>query len=540
MKKNLMTTMLVMILAAALTATGCNTAAEQTTQTAVETITETDAETTDGASEQEETQAADPAEEQTEKMPDSESFTGGSEEKGGQNGPGGMPGEKPDGQPGDGGTPPAKPDGEGGRPGQGGPGGMPGEKPGDGGTPPAKPDGEGGRPGQGGPGGAPGQSSADVSYTAVNTVGTDTDLSGQTLISSGTDENAVLVTDGAAATLNGVTVERTSADSTGGDSASFYGVGAAILVTDGTAYVNDAQITTDAAGGTGVFAYGDGVACVSDSVIRTAQSASGGIHVAGGGTLYAWDLDVETAGGSAAAIRLFDCDLSGSMADDTQNDCTWNVILYQSMSGDSQVGNSTFEMVGGTLTAANGGMFYTTNTESTFILKDVDISYAEDSAFFLKVTGNNNARGWGSTGSNGADCTFTAVSQEMEGNVIWDSVSTLDFYMTDGSTLTGAVVQDESNAGDGGDGSCTVTVDASSKWVVTADSVLTALHNAGTVVDAEGKTVTVAGTDGTVYVQGDSSLTVTVESYDTTADLGGASAVTAWEDYQVEKPAQLG
>ena len=53
MKKNLMTTMLVMILAAALTATGCNTAAEQTTQTAVETITETDAETTDGASEQE-------------------------------------------------------------------------------------------------------------------------------------------------------------------------------------------------------------------------------------------------------------------------------------------------------------------------------------------------------------------------------------------------------------------------------------------------------------------------------------------------------
>ena len=42
----------------------------------------------------------------------------------------------------------------------------------------------------------------------------------------------------------------------------------------------------------------------------------------------------------------------------------------------------------------------------------------------------------------------------MEGNVIWDSISDLDFYMTGESTLTGAVVQDESNAGDGGDVYC--------------------------------------------------------------------------------------
>ena len=34
----------------------------------------------------------------------------------------------------------------------------------------------------------------------------------------------------------------------------------------------------------------------------------------------------------------------------------------------------------------------------------------------------------------------------MEGNVIWDSISQLDFYMTEGSTLTGAVVQDDTYA----------------------------------------------------------------------------------------------
>ena len=35
------------------------------------------------------------------------------------------------------------------------------------------------------------------------------------------------------------------------------------------------------------------------------------------------------------------------MKDLDQNDSTWSVILYQSMSGDSEVGNSTFDMIGG-------------------------------------------------------------------------------------------------------------------------------------------------------------------------------------------------
>ena len=38
------------------------------------------------------------------------------------------------------------------------------------------------------------------------------------------------------------------------------------------------------------------------------------------------------------AVRLYDCTLSGDMPDQAQNDNTWTVILYQSMSGDAQVG----------------------------------------------------------------------------------------------------------------------------------------------------------------------------------------------------------
>jgi hypothetical protein len=69
------------------------------------------------------------------------------------------------------------------------------------------------------------------------------------------------------------------------------------------------------------------------------------------------------------------------MHDDSQNDCTWTVILYQSMSGDSEIGCSTYQMVGGTLTSTNGGIFYTTNTESEFVISDVEIISADDSEF---------------------------------------------------------------------------------------------------------------------------------------------------------------
>ena len=314
--------------------------------------------------------------------------------------------------------------------------------------------------GQGGPGGAPGGQSQGVdSYDTANTYDSDTEVSDTSLESTGTDENAALVSSGANVTFNNIDITRNSSDSTGGDNSSFYGVGAALLATDGNAYVKGGTVTTDAAGGAGLFAYGDGTVYAADTTIKTTQDTSGGIHAAGGGKLYAWDLNVETDGESAAAIRsdrgggtmdvagghstsngegspavyctadiavkdatltangseavcieglnslhLFNCDLTGNMSDLSQNDSTWTVILYQSMSGDSEVGNSTFQMDGGTLTSKNGGVFYTTNTESDITLKDVDITYNNDNEYFLRCTGNNNERGWGESGANGADC----------------------------------------------------------------------------------------------------------------------------------------
>ncbi len=434
---------------------------------------------------------------------------------------------------------------------------------------------------------APGRELAGVdSYDAVTEYSEDTRISSENYTSSGTDENAVLVTEGANVTLDAVTVERTSEDSTGGDTASFYGVGAALLATDGEVNMSDSSITTDAPGGTGIFAYGEGNVHVSNTKIDTVQDTSGGIHVAGGGKLYADNLEVTTQGNSSAAIRsdrgggimvvnggsfkssgtgspavyctadiavnnanltaegseavcmeglnnlhFYNCNITGDMKDDEQNDTTWTMIVYQSMSGDSQVGNATMQIQGGNIFSKNGGLLYTTNTQSNILLSDVDITYAEDSEFFLQCTGNNNQRGWGTPGENGADCTFTALDQEMEGNVIWDSVSKLKFYMNQESTLTGAILQDETWAGSGGDGFAQLYIGEDSTWVVTGDSTLTSLCNAGTIKDEDEKTVTVKGTDGTVYAQGDSQYTITVDSYSQTADFAGAADRTEWSRF---------
>ena len=443
-----------------------------------------------------------------------------------------------------------------------------------------------------------GGQSGNVSYSAVKNITSAKKISGQTITSTKTDQNAVHVYKKGSATIENSTITRSARTATNGDNASFYGVGSAILGTNGKTFVKNSTIKTTTGGAAGIFSYGSGTVYAADTKITTTKDTSGGIHAAGGGTLYAWNLDVTTSGESSAAIRsdrgggkmvvnggtytskgngspaiystadiavnhatlqakgseavciegknsvsLYDSTLSGSMKENSQNDCTWNVILYQSMSGDSEVGTSKFTMSGGTLKANNGGMFYTTNTSSTFVLKNVSIKYAKKNSFFFKATGNSNQRGWGQSGSNGATTKFTAIDQDMKGDIVWDSISKVDFYMTKGSTLKGAVRDDESNAGSGGKGYCNLYISKDSTWTVTGNSKLTSLYNAGgAILDTSGKTVTIKSTGGKVFVKGTSQYTITVKNYKTSgteAKLKNAGTVTSWSKYSISKPKQL-
>ena len=111
-------------------------------------------------------------------------------------------------------------------------------------------------------------------------------------------------------------------------------------------------------------------------------------------------------------------------------------------------------------------------------------------------TGNSASHGWGSAGSNGAQAEFTANAQTLEGDIIVDSISTLELTLTGGSSLTGTVNIVENAQGGAAVGSnAAVTIDSGCTWTLTGDCVISSLVNSGTI-NFNGYTITLA--DGTV------------------------------------------
>lgn len=406
-------------------------------------------------------------------------------------------------------------------------------------------------------GGAPdGSGSGEVDQgTSANTIDKDGEVSGTTYTSDGDDENALRVT-GATATLNGVTVNKSGGASSNPGNGDFYGTNAALLATDGaTVTIQDATITSNAQGGNGVFSYGKGTTVnLSDSTITTQKDNSGGIQTTGGGTTNATNLTVETNGNSSAAIRsdrgggtvnvekgtytskgynspavystanitvknaaltaensealvvegknsitLENCDVSGSMSDSkgtSSSENVHNVMIYQSMSGDAETGTANFSMTGGKLTSSNGDQFYVTNTDCNITLSGVTLVNKDKDGKLLRVTGNSASHGWGTAGKNGAQVTFTADAQTMEGDMEVDSISTLDLTLKNNSTFTGTIqIVDNADGGTAVENNAVVTIEKGSKWVLTGDCTITSLTNNGTI-DFNGHTITLA--DGTV------------------------------------------
>ena len=415
--------------------------------------------------------------------------------------------------------------------------------------------GPGGAPdGQGGPGGSGfGGSGTVTNGTSVTTIDKDTEISGETYESSGDDENALRI-DGATVTLDGVTVEKSGGESSNTEDGDFYGQNAAVLALNGaTVTITGATITTDAKNGNGVFSYGEGTTVnISDSAITTSQNNSGGIQTTGGGTTNASNLTVTTSGNSAAAIRsdrgggtvnvdggtyttngtgspavystaditvsnatltannseavvvegqnsvaLVDCDATGNMSGTYNGDADeniHNVMIYQSMSGDAEVGSSSFSMTGGSLTALSGDMIYVTNTDCDISLSGVELTLANDK--LLTIEGNSSSRGWGTAGANGANVNFTADAQVLTGDITVDTISTLNMAMTGGTAFTGTINVVENEAGGTAvEDNVVLTIDEGCTWTLTGDCTLTSLTNNGTI-EFNGYTITLA--DGTL------------------------------------------
>jgi len=111
-------------------------------------------------------------------------------------------------------------------------------------------------------------------------------------------------------------------------------------------------------------------------------------------------------------------------------------------------------------------MFYVTNTSSVITLSDVDLTLA-DGTYLLLVAGNNSSRGWGTAGANGGNVTFNVSGQTLSGDIMVDSISTLEMAISNSSSFTGSINADGTEAS-----TLSVTIDSTSTWTLTADSYI--------------------------------------------------------------------
>ncbi len=378
------------------------------------------------------------------------------------------------------------------------------------GTPPSGTPPSGTPPGGGGSAGST-SSSAPTTYNATYTLngGTAT-LADQTYTATANDTSAVWVTSSGVLTLTNPTIT-TSGNTSSQDSSSFYGLNAGVLATaSGKITISGGSITTTGTGANGAFAVGSGssvtlanltISGKSDGAhavmatqggkltltnvnMTTAGGSSSAIATdRGGGTITVTGGTVNTSGGNSAsiystgAITATDATMKSTGAEmaviEGANSITltntsltgtkekWGVMIYQSMSGDAEGTQGTFTMTGGSLTytPTSGPLFYVTNSTGIINLKGVTIS--SGSSPLVKASAGD----WGKSGSNGGTVVLTADAQTLTGNLTADSISSIAATLKNNSVLTGIAT------------GASISLDSTSTWSVTGNSVLTSLSD---------------------------------------------------------------
>ena len=199
------------------------------------------------------------------------------------------------------------------------------------------------------------------------------------------------------------------------------------------------------------------------------------------------------------SIELTDCDLTGYGEGNRQDGDAYvdlgGVFIYQSMSGDADVGTSQFTAKNSKLTIpqessvyGEAPMFHVTNTACVINLDNTELSFG--SGTFIEVSSQNQ---WGNTGSNGGTAELNTDNEKIEGNVIVDSISSLNWTMKN-TEFKGAI---------NSTGNTTVNVAEGSTWTLTGDSTVSSLAVSGNID------------------YGDYSITVDGQKYDSSNPFNG-------------------
>lgn len=445
------------------------------------------------------------------------------------------------------------------------------------------------------PGGADTQSyDYSGSYTGALTADGKTVTKKDTSITaSDKDQNAVLAQNGGTLKLNRVRIKKSGSDEDG-DNCNFYGVNSSALAAGSGSklYIKNSGIYSTSTGSNGIFATDSARVYVNNTKITTTSGGnSRGLDATYGGRIYGNRLTVSTEGDHSAALATdrgggyisvtnstlktrgsgspliystgdIEVDNVKGTASGSQiagmegknriliNNSTLTstndaisgsdpikngIILYQSTSGDADTfadEASVFEAYDSTLRTSitSGAMFYVTNTDAKVILQNTKLDFDSDNVYLVNASGNS-SNNWGTSGSNGGTLSLLAKKEALAGDIYTDGISSVDLYLTKGSSWTGQT---------DGEANTSVTVTKGSKWVVTGDCTVSSLNLASgaKLVDENGKTVSVVA-NGKTVVKGKSSVTVTVSgTYSTTASVpssakasGGTIKRTTFDEY---------
>lgn len=332
---------------------------------------------------------------------------------------------------------------------------------------------------------------------------------GQNFSADTADQNTILLKNGASLNMNLAALTK-SGDTTSDDGSNFNGQNAVFLASDSTALLRNTSLTSSAEGANAVFATGDKSKIIAEHLkIHTTANSSRGLDATYNGTIIASDVDIKTEGAHCAAVATdrgegnvtvsnskFATSGEGSPCiystgnisiNESQGNAAGSeiaviegknsimldqadltgakkhgIMLYQSFSGDAAEGTAVFRAKDSRLTTTSSGpMFYVTNTNARAVIEHSSLNFT--SGILIQAASDH----WGNSGSNGGHLTFTAVNQELKGNIIADNISSVDLSLTQKSTLTGAINQDQQAQ------NAALHLTKASAWDVSADSYLT-------------------------------------------------------------------
>ena len=333
------------------------------------------------------------------------------------------------------------------------------------------------------------------------------------------DQNSFIGKNKATITINSSVFDKTG-NTTNDDNSNFHGQNAVVLGIEGSqTSIKDSNITSNSIGSNAVFATGEvSVINVENTNIHTKGDSSRGLDATYKGTVNGKNLTITTEGAHSAtlatdrgegtitaeAAKLTTSGTGSPVIYSTGNIIANNVngvankseigvvegknsitltnsnvtgyhdngfMLYQSFSGDAESGIARLKAENNTLTTHGTGAFiYVNNTTAEADLTGNTI-LMPNTTTLVKAAADSR---WGKDGENGGHLTLRASNQELSGNIVADSISTIALDMTNGSSLVGAINADNTAK------EITLKLSKDSSWTLTGDSYVKSLTNEDT------------------------------------------------------------